>query len=56
MTNWSQYTQNFGDFVEGSYLAHAVYGYFLNGGGSGYVVRVGGNGKCRQPRPAARAS
>ena len=34
VTNWTQYTQNFGDFIEGSYLAHAVYGYFLNGGGS----------------------
>lgn len=44
VTNWSQFTQAFGDFVEGSYLAHAVYGYFLNGGGACYVVRVGGNG------------
>ena len=41
VTNWSQFTQNFGGFVEGSYLAHAVYGYFLNGGGSAYVVRIG---------------
>ena len=41
VTNWSQFTQTFGDFVEGSYLAHAVYGYFLNGGGSCYVVRIG---------------
>ena len=44
ITNWSQFTQAFGDFVEGSYLAHSVYGYFLNGGGACYVVRVGGNG------------
>ncbi|MDI2125254.1 phage tail sheath family protein [Yinghuangia seranimata] len=41
VTNWSQYTQAFGDFVEGTYLAHAVYAYFLNGGGSCYVVRIG---------------
>ena len=41
VTNWSQYTAAFGDFMEGSYLAHAVYGYFLNGGGAAYVVRVG---------------
>jgi uncharacterized protein len=41
VTNWSQYTLNFGGFVEGSYLAHAVYGFFLNGGGSCYVVRIG---------------
>src|SRR5688572_21070937 len=41
VTNWTQFTQAFGDFVEGSYLAHAVYGYFLNGGGACYVVRIG---------------
>ena len=41
VTNWTQYTQNFGDFVDGAYLAHAVYGYFLNGGGAAYVVRIG---------------
>jgi len=44
VTNWNQYTSVFGDFVEGSYLAHAVYGYFLNGGGAAYVVRVGADG------------
>lgn len=42
VTNWSQFTQTFGSFAEGCYLAHAVYGYFLNGGGVAYVVRVGG--------------
>ncbi len=41
VTNWNQFTAAFGDFMEGSYLAHAVYGYFLNGGGAAYVVRVG---------------
>jgi phage tail sheath protein FI len=44
VTNWSQFTQTFGDFVPGSYLALAVYGYFMNGGGSCYVVRVGADG------------
>ncbi len=44
VTNWSQFTQAFGEFVEGSYLAHAVYGYFLNGGGACYVVRIGADG------------
>jgi phage tail sheath protein FI len=50
VTNWSQFTQTFGEFTEGSYLAHAVYGFFLNGGGSCYVVRVGGDGA--EPPPA----
>jgi uncharacterized protein len=53
VSNWSQFTQTFGDFIEGSYLAHAVYGYFLNGGGSCYVIRVGGNGNGNQA-PAAK--
>ena len=44
VTNWNQFTSAFGEFIEGSYLAHAVYGYFLNGGGAAYVVRVGADG------------
>jgi phage tail sheath protein FI len=44
VTNWNQFTSTFGEFVEGSYLAHSVYGYFLNGGGAAYVVRVGADG------------
>lgn len=43
VTNWTQFKTTFGDFVDGYYLAHAVYGYFLNGGGVAYVVRVGGS-------------
>lgn len=46
VTNWSQYTQAFGDFVEGTYLSHAVYGYFQNGGGACYVVRIGTEAKA----------
>ncbi|MDO0928896.1 phage tail sheath family protein [Streptomyces sp. TG1A-8] len=45
VTNWDQYTQLFGGFTEGTYLPHAVYGYFSNGGGAAYVVRVGGSGE-----------
>ena len=41
VTNWSQYTKEFGEFTKGSYLAHAVFGYFLNGGGACYIVRIG---------------
>jgi uncharacterized protein len=47
VTNWSQYTQVFGGFTEGAYLPQAVFGYFLNGGSTCYVVRIGqhsGNG------------
>ncbi|ONI81523.1 phage tail protein [Actinosynnema sp. ALI-1.44] len=41
VTNWTQYTQTFGEFSDSCYLAHAVYGYFINGGGVAYVVRIG---------------
>ncbi len=41
VTNWTQFVEQFGDFMEGSYLAHSVYGYFNNGGGRCYIVRVG---------------
>src|SRR5580704_12523647 len=53
VTNWTQFSTVFGDFVEGSYLAHAVYGYFLNGGGSAYVVRIGSDGDAAQPSAGA---
>jgi uncharacterized protein len=42
VTNWTQFVKTFGDFTEGAYLAHAVYGYFQNGGTIAYVVRIGG--------------
>jgi uncharacterized protein len=41
ITNWSQYRNAFGDIADGFHLAHAVYGFFQNGGGRCYVVRVG---------------
>lgn len=42
VTNWSQFVALFGEFTEGYYLAHSVYGFFNNGGTTAYVVRVGG--------------
>ncbi|MCZ9346859.1 phage tail sheath family protein, partial [Streptomyces sp. TRM76130] len=43
VTNWTQYVASFGDFTDGYYLAHSVYGFFNNGGSAAYVVRVGGS-------------
>ena len=51
VTNWTQFVNTFGDFTEGSYLAHAVYGYFQNGGTIAYIVRIGGEAGSA---PAAR--
>ncbi|GGR67282.1 MULTISPECIES: phage tail sheath family protein [Streptomyces] len=54
VTSWDQYTQLFGGFTEGTYLAHSVYGYFANGGGAAYVVRIGGSAQDASA-PAAEA-
>ncbi|MER7478373.1 phage tail sheath subtilisin-like domain-containing protein [Streptomyces sp. NPDC126510] len=43
VTNWTQYVAAFGEFTDGYYLAHSVYGFFNNGGSAAYVVRVGGS-------------
>jgi Bacteriophage tail sheath protein len=56
VTNWSQFVQAFGDFLPGSYLAHSVYGYFMNGGGSCYVVRIGQTNGSTPPAMGELAS
>src|SRR6478735_1605549 len=52
VSNWTQFTTTFGGFVAGSYLAQSVYGYFLNGGGNCYVVRIGQGFSDPTPRSA----
>ena len=50
VSNWGQYVSNFGDWVDGAYTPHAVFQYFNNGGGSAYIIRVGGDGNAtREP-------
>ncbi|HFD39038.1 MAG TPA: hypothetical protein ENJ31_04215, partial [Anaerolineae bacterium] len=49
ITNWTQYVERFGEFAEGAYLPHAVYGYFHNGGTRCYVVSVKTLGKAQAP-------
>jgi phage tail sheath protein FI len=51
ITDWTSFARTFGvphskqtpngPFMDGAYLAHAVYGFFENGGGVCWVVRVG---------------
>ncbi|MBT8495724.1 MAG: phage tail sheath subtilisin-like domain-containing protein, partial [Deltaproteobacteria bacterium] len=42
ITNWSQFVRTFGDFKHCSqHLAHAVYGFFNNGGSRCFVVNCG---------------
>ncbi len=57
VANWNQFAQTFGEFMPGGYLAHAVYGYFNNGGGSCYVTRLpGGNGAGEAEATKSKAS
>jgi hypothetical protein len=51
ITNWSQYVNTFGDFKDSDYLAHAVYGFFNNGGSRCFITNVGSLGAA----PAAAA-
>jgi len=55
VSNWTQFTGTFGGFVPGSYLALSVYGYFMNGGGNCYVVRIGGDDADAKTTAAAKA-
>jgi hypothetical protein len=56
VTNWTQFTDKFGGFVEGAYLPYAVYGYFLNGGSRAYVVSVKTLGASAEPGAATPAT
>jgi phage tail sheath protein FI len=40
VVNWTQFTRAFGGFVEDAYLPQSVYGFFLNGGGAAYIIRL----------------
>ena len=59
---WSEFVRKYNvsllpqPFMEGSYLAYAVRGYFDNGGGRAYIVRVAREGDLeafRAPAPSA---
>ncbi|MGA3564365.1 phage tail sheath family protein [Melissospora conviva] len=56
VANWSQYSQIFGEFAPDCLLGHSVYGYFLNGGGAAYIVRVGGDQNTEDDGTAALRS
>ena len=65
ITNWTQFRTNFGGYIPGSYMAHAVRGFFDNGGTLAYIVCVGtgaaasldlpSTGKVTQPALQVRA-
>jgi phage tail sheath protein FI len=46
INSWSEFTQKFGAFQDANqYLAHAVYGFFNNGGNRCWVTRIGAAGE-----------
>lgn len=51
ITSWMQYERLYGGFIEGAYLPYAVYGFFNNGGGQAYVVRVPRGGDASADAP-----
>ncbi len=45
VTNWTQFVETFGDMVENYALGKSVYGFFNNGGGRAYIVRIPTNAR-----------
>jgi phage tail sheath protein FI len=64
ISNWTQFARLYsnpvapddGPFMEGAYLAHSVYGFFQNGGGVCWVVRVGAGDGEATPQAALPAA
>src|SRR5690349_9621330 len=55
IVNWSTFVKTFGDFTQSTHLAHAVYGFFNNGGSRCFVVNVGAPASL-EIEPAAAAA
>lgn len=47
--NWTTFTKNFGDFADSDHLAHAIYGFFNNGGSRCFVLNVGTGAADKRP-------
>jgi uncharacterized protein len=59
ISNWTQFTKTFGGLVDGACLAQSVFGYFQNGGGNSYIVRIGdgaGDNGSSGNRPAIESN
>ncbi len=49
VTNWTQFEDAYGGFVEGAMLPHSVYGYFNNGGSLAYIVPIAHTEPAEEP-------
>ncbi len=56
VTSWTQYEGLYGGFVAGAMLPHSVYGFFNNGGGMAYIVRVAHRVASKDPGQLALPS
>lgn len=52
VTSWPQYTRVFGGLTDGAALPSSLFSYFLNGGGSAYVVRIADSAPGQPDRPS----
>lgn len=52
VTNWTQYKKLYGGFTNSALLPQAVYGFFQNGGGRCYIVRLPNRESARAALPA----
>jgi phage tail sheath protein FI len=53
VTNWTQYKRLYGGFTNSALLPQAVYGFFQNGGGRCYIVRIPHRKSARGELPQA---
>jgi phage tail sheath protein FI len=59
VTSWPQYERIYGTFAPGILLPHSVKGFFENGGGIAYIVRIpsgAGQAKAQRALPASGKS
>jgi phage tail sheath protein FI len=55
ITNWTKYTEIFGEFVANAYLPDAVYNYFANGGGPCYITSLRALNEAQPAKPSRRS-
>ncbi len=55
VTNWTKFTEIFGEFIANAYLPDAVYNYFANGGGPCYITSLRALNEAQPSKPSRRS-
>ncbi len=55
VTNWTKFTEIFGEFMSNAYLPDAVYNYFANGGGPCYITSLRALNETQPSKPSRRS-